>query len=432
MNTLQEKKIDKESIITRSASIGEPAWLTSIRGKAFDAFDSMRWPEPDEEEWRRTSLENVSLDADRIVASLANSLQSAPASEIEAGGAHVFRFPYSGGGQAANLVASNPATPSASPSASHTAGLAASLEKARPVLEKAAGQIDNRFAALNMSLWSDGLLVYVPAGVVLKEPVTIDYPGVAGGGINNIHTIVVLGREASATVVQKFSGGDSSALWNVGTTVEVGEGARLSFASSQDLPASAYFFEQYKFFLAKDSVLDSFESYIGGKLTKTRNEVFLGGPGGEARLNGIYLTGDGQHMDLRTVQYHQQRAGTSRAFFKGAVSGGGRSVYQGLIDVDKQATGTDAYLTNNNLILNDGARADSIPSLEIRTDDVKCSHGSTSGKLNEESLFYLMSRGLNREEARKELITGYFEELVITAPELLRENFRSRILDLVG
>jgi Fe-S cluster assembly protein SufD len=160
--------------------------------------------------------------------------------------------------------------------------------------------------------------------------------------------------------------------------------------------------------------------------------VFLEGAGAEARLNGIYYVKEGKHMDMRTVQYHLQRAGQSRAFFKGAVSANGRSIYQGLIDVDENAPGTDAYLTNKNLILNDGARADSIPCLEIRTDDVKCSHGSTTGKLDEEELFYLMSRGLSRTEAKKELIGGFFEELIEKAPEPERESIRSKILDLIG
>jgi len=135
---------------------------------------------------------------------------------------------------------------------------------------------------------------------------------------------------------------------------------------------------------------------------------------------------------MRTVQYHLQRAGQSRAFFKGAVAGNGRSVYQGLIEVDEAAPGTDAYLTNKNLILNDGARADSIPCLRIKTDDVKCSHGSTTGKLDEEALFYLMSRGLSRDSARKELITAFFEELIETAPEAERERLSSRISNLIG
>ncbi|MBN1685479.1 MAG: Fe-S cluster assembly protein SufD [Spirochaetales bacterium] len=387
MNDLLERAAVKGSILERSKRINEPGWLTTIREKAFDAFESMSWPQPDEEEWRRTNLDGIDLDSARILA----ALQKAPAVDING----------------------------------------AELEAARPFLERSAGEMTDRFAALNLSLWSAGRLVYVPDGTVLDEPVVIDYPGDAAA-VHNSHTLVVLGREARATVVQRFSGGGADALWNTGVTVGVGDGARCSFLSIQDVNGGANFFQQSRFYLDSYGVLDSFECLIGAKLSKTRNEVYLDGPAGEARLNGIFYARDGQHMDMRTVQYHLQRAGRSRALYKGAVSGSGRSIYQGFIWVDEEAPGTDAYLTNKNLILNDGARADSIPSLEIRTDDVKCSHGSTTGKLDEEALFYMMSRGLSRGEARKELISGFFEDLIAGMPESEREPVRSRILKLIG
>lgn len=407
MNNVQTK-IDKDTVISLSRDLGEPAWLADIRGNAFEAFCGMKWPQPDDEEWRRTSLESVKIDDDRIISALGAFPIGTSGDDAGGHDAMILHLTQPGAAQTERL------------------------ENLRPLLEKTAGDIDNKFAALNWSRWSDGFLIYVPADTELTDPIILDYTGLADGEINNIHTIIFLEPGAAATVIQNFAGGDDSALWNVLTTAGVGEGAQLSIAYNQEVPDTAGFFGQYTFLLEKDSRLESFEAYTGSKLTKSRNEVFLNGTGGDARLNGIYLSGEGQHMDMRTVQYHRQRSGQSRAFFRGAVSGTGRSVYQGLIDVDKLAVGTDAYLTNNNLILNDGARADSIPCLEIRTDDVKCSHGSTSGKLDEESLFYLMSRGLSRKEAKEELITGYFEESVIKAPEVLRERIRRGILNLVG
>lgn len=407
MNSV-ETKLDKSAVTDRSAAAGEPGWLTAIRGGAFERYSGMDWPQPDEEEWRRTSLESVDLDDERVLSSLLSAPSGPAGGEADGQKGYAYRL--------ANLGEIDPAI----------------YEKARPLLEKAAANADNRFAALNWCRWNDGILVYIPSGVEVEEPIVVDYSGSDAGAVNSLHTVVILGEGASATVVQTFSGGAETGLWNAMTTAEVGDGARLSLAGSQEVPSGADFFAHYTYFLGKDSKLDSFESYTGSKLTKSRNEVFLGGSGGEARLNGIYFTRDGQHMDMRTVQYHQERSGQSRALFKGAVSGSGRSIYQGLIDVDKKAVGTDAYLTNNNLILNDGARADSIPCLEIRTDDVKCSHGSTSGKLDEESLFYLMTRGLSRDEAKKELISGYFEDAVRNAPEIMRERLTSRITDLVG
>jgi Fe-S cluster assembly protein SufD len=132
-------------------------------------------------------------------------------------------------------------------------------------------------------------------------------------------------------------------------------------------------------------------------------------------------------MDIRTVQRHRAPSTTSRAFYKGALKDRSRAIYQGLIEVSPGAAKTDAFLTDRNLILNDGARADSIPSLRIDTNDVKCSHGSTTGKIDEAQVFYLMSRGLARAEAERMLTLGYFEELLASVPESLAEELRGLI-----
>jgi Fe-S cluster assembly protein SufD len=133
-------------------------------------------------------------------------------------------------------------------------------------------------------------------------------------------------------------------------------------------------------------------------------------------------------MDLRTVQRHRSPKATSRAVYKGAVASGGRTIFQGLIEVAPGASGTDAYLTNRNLILGERARSDSIPTLKIGNNDVKCSHGSTTGRLNAEELFYLESRGLSSAEAREMLVVGYFEDILASAPDEFRDGALGAIM----
>jgi Fe-S cluster assembly protein SufD len=174
--------------------------------------------------------------------------------------------------------------------------------------------------------------------------------------------------------------------------------------------------------VGRDSSLRHFDAEFGARWAKTRVDCFLDGPGAEAFLNGAYFCGAGQHMDLRTVQRHRSPKATSRAVYKGAVAGGGRTIFQGLIDVAAGASGTDAYLTNRNLILGEGARSDSIPTLIIGNNDVKCSHGSTTGRLNAEELFYLESRGLSEADAREMLIVGYFEDILTPAPVMFKDG----------
>jgi Fe-S cluster assembly protein SufD len=134
-------------------------------------------------------------------------------------------------------------------------------------------------------------------------------------------------------------------------------------------------------------------------------------------------------MDIKTVQNHNAPNTNSRAFYKGAVKDNGRAIYQGLIEVEQDAPLTDAYMTNKNLILGDGARADSIPSLKIKNNDVKCSHGSTTGKIDENEVFYLMTRGLSTSEAEKMVILGYFEEVLEKIPKQIVDELREAVLE---
>jgi Fe-S cluster assembly protein SufD len=181
----------------------------------------------------------------------------------------------------------------------------------------------------------------------------------------------------------------------------------------------------------RDATLHHFVTVFGGLLSKVRFDANLVGTGADVDLDGLYFGHEDQHMDLRTVQNHKAPHANSRTFYKGAVKDEARSVYQGLIAVDHGAVQTDAYLTNNNLILNDGARADSIPSLQINTDDVKCSHGSTTGKIDAEQLFYLQSRGFSDNEAKSMLVQGFYDELIVRVPEVVQEALRQKVTERI-
>jgi Fe-S cluster assembly protein SufD len=212
----------------------------------------------------------------------------------------------------------------------------------------------------------------------------------------------------------------------------VGEAAGLELYHLQDLPIRSLGFAHGTARVARDGHLLTFEAALGTGLLKSRLDCSLDGPGSEAFLHGIYLSRAHQHMDIRTVQRHRAPNATSRAFYKGAVKDNSRSIYQGLIEVTPAASKTDAFLTDRNLILNDGARADSIPSLRIDTNDVKCSHGSTTGKIDPAHLFYLMTRGLTRSEAERMLIQGYFEELLEGALPRFAEALRKLVDARIG
>jgi Fe-S cluster assembly protein SufD len=292
-------------------------------------------------------------------------------------------------------------------------------------------EMDNRFMAWHYGEWSHGAFLWVPPGLEIREPFFFDFTERAAGALSSPHVTVILGEGARASVIQRIAGGEGPQrmLCNAGVDLLLADAAGLVFCEVQELDPSALYFRHARASVGRDGSLRHFDAAFGGRCVKTRIECGLDGVGAEAHLDGVYFCRKGQQMDIRTVQNHRSQRGSSRAYYKGAVAGGGRTVFQGLIEVAPGASGTDAFLTNRNLILGEAARSDSIPTLKIGNNDVKCSHGSTTGRLNDEELFYLESRGLSVEEAREMLVTGYFEELLGPAPEKFREDSLACILD---
>jgi Fe-S cluster assembly protein SufD len=221
--------------------------------------------------------------------------------------------------------------------------------------------------------------------------------------------------------------GMSGHLQTLGAVYLVDDAADFGVSVLQESSDEVVAMYQAEARVGRDARLLHFEGILGGGFVKNRVEVGLAGSGSDLVLDGLYFTDDEQHVDLRTVQHHQAEHASSRTFYKGAIKDESEAVFQGLIEVNHEARGTDAYLTNNNLVLNDGAKADSIPSLNIKTDDVKCSHGSTTGKIDEEQIYYLQCRGFSRKEAEEMLITGFFENLLHNLPDHMQDDVRQQI-----
>jgi len=267
------------------------------------------------------------------------------------------------------------------------------------------------------------LAVYVPPGIRVEEPFVVE---IAEGGEGRYATpqiAIVLGEGASAMVIARVRESlGSNILFNARTDISLGQDSSLRLFGSRMTGPDSLHFEETRARLAEGSSLDRLEVQLGGRLARTRVDCSLEGRGAKANLDGMYYCGAGQQADLGTALRHMSPGATSRAYYKGGIAGGGRATFQGLIDVGEGASGTDAYLSNRNLLLGDGARADSIPTLRIGNDDVRCSHGSATGRLGEEELFYLRSRGFSESEARETLVLGFFEDLLAKAPEAFREG----------
>jgi Fe-S cluster assembly protein SufD len=384
----------------------------------------MPWPAPSEEEWRRTDVSRLGLDSYTPLEALTPACPRETDPGPEAG---VIRF------QANKCI---------------EAGLAGKWQEAGVrllpldnALEEfeaplhalhgnALADADNRFLAWHYASLSHGALLWVPPGVEIKEPIVVDFEESGAGTMSSPHLAILMGAGSRAVVIQRISalggtagsGAKGGMLCNAVVDVRLSDAAGLQLFEQQELAPEDLYVRHLRAQVGRDSSLRHFDAEFGARWAKTRVECSLDGPGADAFLDGAYYCRAGQHMDIRTVQRHNSPRATSRAVYKGAVARGGRTVFQGLIEVAPAASGTDAYLTNRNLILGEGARADSIPTLKIGNNDVKCSHGSTTGRLNADELFYLESRGLSAADAKEMLVVGYFEDILAPAPDTFKDG----------
>jgi len=274
--------------------------------------------------------------------------------------------------------------------------------------------VEDPFVARNEAAWRDGVLVYVPSGVRLTEPIQIELPVDAGGASINWRTLIVLEDGAEAEVWEHWSSPDDEvdAVLNSVVELAVGQNATLRYVNTQDISEQAWIFATQRAQVERDGRLDWAALGFGSGRGKVRMETKLAGQGSEARVTGGYAGGAGQHLDFDTLQEHAAPNTNSDLAFRGVLAAGSTAVWRGMIKVDPGAQQTDAFQESRNLLLSPEAHADAIPGLEILADDVRCTHAAAIAQVDKEQLFYLTSRGLGDEAAKRLIIEGFLESLV--------------------
>lgn len=428
------KKDNKTDVYSYKINRNDPHDLIKLREKSFKRFNELNWPKPSEEEWRRSDISDIDfksyVNRDSLSFDCSEVSRTSSFFKAENYSASLF-FKDS----ECSFYELDSELKGKGVYFSSIIDAFENLDKndnklkiLYAILDKAINRADNRFEVWNYSLFSHGAFLYVPSGLEIDKPVYLDFSESGRKILSSPFLAVYLEKDSSLKLLSNlYSSQKEDFLCNNAFSFHISDNSKLEYFSVQDLNDEALFFSNGSVDLGRDAYYKSLESNFGSSFSKTRVKLNLNGRGSDANIDGIYFAKDDQHMDLRTVQNHNAPNAGSRAFYKGAVSQSSRAIYQGLIYVDGKASKTDAYLTNKNLILNDGARADSIPGLNIETNDVKCSHGSTTGKINAEQLFYLMSRGYSKFEAEKILITGFFEDLYSDSPEDLKNYLEDEI-----
>ena len=305
-------------------------------------------------------------------------------------------------------------------------------EKVQDALLKGVANADNRLSLWHYVTITHGTILYVPRFVELDGPFVVSFDEEGDGILRAPQIVAVADEGARFQVVSRVREGDGGeVLFNEGVDFVVGNAGRIEYFGVQNINIDGSYISNGVATIGRDATFRAYAAVFGGVFSKYRFDAVMNGEGGDAFLGGVYFPNEDQHVDVRTVQRHISPKAHSLTLYKGAVAGEAHSVYQGLISVDHDALSTDAYLTNNNLILGDEARADSIPTLEINTDEVRCSHGSTTGKLDPRQVYYLETRGYSPEEATRILIEGYFEAIIGHYPEAVSNEIHQLLSERI-
>ena len=393
-----------------------PAWAAEARDEATAALVSLPELTGTEEEWRFTPPADLGMNGDDGTGASASGTVELPATT----------------GRSARLAfidgAPAPAEAIELPEGVIVSELGEALAThealVRDRLYSLAG-FDDRPGAINAAGWDSGTFVYVPRGVEVTLPVEAVLTATGATGRVFGRTLIIVEEGAKATVIDRYLSPDLDGVVQASTVVEmfVADGGELEHVSYIGWGRGIRHQATIRAAAGKDSRVRSVNVTLGGDIVRVEPTMYCRGTGSDARALGLYFATGDQHFEHRVVSRHEAPQSYSNLLYKGAIQDTAHTVFFGNLVVPPGAPGTDAYQTNRNLILNEGARADTIPFLEIETAEVKCSHAGAVGRVDDEQLFYLMSRGVPELEAKHQIVYGFFQEVLdqISFDELRQE-----------
>ncbi len=424
MSALEEARdrlLSLQEVFAASAA-GGPAWLARLRDEGRDRFRERGLPHTKLEEWRYTNLAPL---ADAALALPGAEEQAVGREELEtlafpvfACSLHVFVDGRYHPGLSALGARSDV----------HVESLAALREgDAGPLEARLGGLVDTKahpLAALNTAFLDDGAVLVAPRGSRHEEPLHVVFLSTGSGRLSSPRLLIVAEEGSRVQLIQDFvSLGSAGGFTNAAAEVFVGANASVDLVTLQREGGGSLHTAFTAARLERDARFGSHLATLDGRLVRNDLEVTLAGEGSDATLNGLFVGSGERVVDNHTLVDHAVPHGTSRELYKGILGGASRGVFRGRVVVRPDAQKTSAEQSNPNLLLADSAEIDTKPQLEIYADDVKCSHGSTVGQLEEDALFYLRARGIGESEARDLLTRGFAHEILEAMPvEALREG----------
>lgn len=394
-----------------SAGSHDLAWLRKLRQQGFARFGETGFPSLRDEDWRFTNLAAIVQTPFRLPQ---NGRGALPRNQIES-----FRIP----GVACTLVfvdgrfSPEHSVSGTLPKGVQVASLAATLARDPGALEPHLGRyLDlqrDPFSALNTAFLEDGAYVHIRKGVALSEPIHLLYISAEheAPAVCHPRNLIVADEHSQATILEDYvSLGAGPALCNTATELVAGDQTVVSHYMIEREHTRAFNVSTLRIQQGRNAVVNSHSVLLGGALVRNNVHPVLAGEGSECLINGLFIGSGKQHLDNYMLVEHASPHCGSRQFYNGILGDHAHGVFHGRIIVHKDAQKTDARQTNRNLLLSDTAQIDTKPQLEIRADDVKCTHGATIGQIDEEALFYLRSRGIDDASARHILLLAFASE----------------------
>ena len=393
---------------------GQPSWLHPFRKAGIARFAELGFPTLKDEDWRFTNVAPiVKLPFHPTRQAAQDGVDAQALSRFILGSLPAHRLVFVNGHFAPALSPVNSLPPGVT-----VTNLRTALVEQSDLIEKNLGKLaadsDNGFAALNNAFFHDGGFVHLPRHAVLDQPVHLVFVATTPQTGTQIfpRNLILAGEQSRATVIESYINTvDAAYFTNAVTEIVAEDSAKLEHVKVQDESLSAFHIAAIHAYLGRASNVQSHSLALGARLSRNNIRTHLVGEGLECVLNGLYITKGDQLADHHMLVEHAQPNCASHEYFNGILDDKSRGVFHGRILVRPIAQKTDAKQTNKNLLLSDGATADAKPQLEIYADDVKCTHGATIGQLSDESIFYLRSRGIGPDTARRMLIHAFAGEI---------------------
>jgi Fe-S cluster assembly protein SufD len=417
MMTVQEKEgtyLESFGRLENALNAGAPAWLPKIRSAAIESFAELGFPTTHDEEWIYTSVTGISTTPFEpvrveLTPALKKEIEALPLADLDCD-----RLTFMNGTYVPELSKLGKL-----PKGVRIASLADALKSDGTRIQQHLGRYadakDHAFVALNTAFFEGGAFVEIPKGAVLEKPLHILQVSVGSKHPTASHprNLLIVGETAQASFIETFvSLGAGSTFTNTVTEIVAADGAIVDYTKVQQEDDAAYHYARIQAHLGRAANVTTHSIQLGGLLTREEVRTVLDGEGAESRLDGLYVISGKQHVDNHTVIDHAKAHCPSHEVYKGVLDGKAQGVFNGKILVRPDAQKTDSKQSNKNLLLSEDAVINTKPQLEIYADDVKCTHGATVGQIDPEAVFYLRSRGIGEDEAKKLLTFAFANDVI--------------------